>query len=117
MAERTLAAEKFSRETSVHDRDRPLRVGIFDREIAALEHLQAERREITIRDGFRVAARAVAIGLVTLAIDFVLAEVRKRHSEPVTHRCTVEHWIGAERTQGAHEKLMLRVVGRIIALH
>ena len=117
MTYRALIAKIFSRETGVHDRDGLFRVAVFDREIAALDHFQTERGEITIRDRLRVAARPVAIGHVGLAIDFVLAEIRERHPEPIAHGRVLERRIGAERAQGADKKLVLGVVGRVIPFH
>ena len=85
------------------------------REIATLENLQSHGGEVAVRDRFRVALRAVAIGYVSLAIDFVLTEtpkvMRKRSLIAAS-----SNRIGAQRANGADEKFAARIFGRIIAL-
>ena len=91
MTERALVAPIFSRETRVHDCDRLFRIAVVDREIAAFENLQTERREITVGDRFEIAARTIAIGQIFLPIDFVLAlaanVMRKRSVMAAASNC------------------------------
>ena len=113
--ERAFVPEIFARETEIDDRDRLPGVTVFDREIAAFEHLQTEGGEIAIRDRLGVSTRPVALGHVIFSIDFVLAEVGESHAEPRGHGRALELRSSAQGAQSANEELLARFRGRVIA--
>ena len=71
--------EIFVREAGVHDRHRLFLVVVFNCEVATFQNLQAERGEVTVGDGFEIALRAVPLGHIILAINFILAEATEGH--------------------------------------
>ena len=79
-AKRTVVAKIFLRETGVHNCDRLLVIGVFNRKVASFQHFQTEGRKVIIGNSFGIALGAISVGHVGLAVDFVLAKVAEGHS-------------------------------------
>src|SRR4029077_15148465 len=113
----TFAAEIFAREAGIHNPHRLFLVVVFNSEVATFQHLEAERREVTIGDGFEIALWAVSLRHIILAINLIFAEATKGQSETVTHRRALEAGIGVKRAQSALEKFHSRLWRWIIPFH
>ena len=82
------------RETRVYDRDRLLRVTVFEGEVATLDNFKTERGEVLVGDRLEVALRPIAFRYVRLTVDLVTAAVREGHAETVTHGSAIEGGVG-----------------------
>ena len=101
MSERALVAPILLREARIHDRDRLLRVGVVDGEIAAFVNLEAEGGEVIVGDGFEIAARTIAIGQIILPVDFILPGRCEGHAKAIGHGRGFELRISAQRANRA----------------
>ena len=101
----------FRANPGAHNRDRLFRIVIVDREIAALQNFQSDRRKVTVGNELKVALRPVAIGDVSLAIDFVLAEAAEGHAETAGESGAFESRIAAQ-SAATRERKIVRALPR-----